>query len=455
MMKTEILQQLNDAAPFEKRQTLENLAVSDCAGEYLNVAAQLLGDKDRGVRDAAAQFLILQGSESAAREIVHFITSDDITIRNLAGNTLVKIGAPAVRPLLPYLDSEDKNVRKFAVDVLAQLPAQEAIDAIASHLNDPDPNVVTAVVDALGMLNGRAYADELLACYDNAPYLRYNILSTLSGFGEDRFLPLFKKALDDEDPVVQLAAAEALVRTNHPEVLPLLISRVDVVNAAARSVLLHSIVTRLMELPPETRQPLPPHFKKFFWEMLDDVDPVYLVAALKGLSLLNGKEHVEKLIDKIGISPETDEHIFQLLKNSGIQTLSFLLKAAEENRITVPKTARFLIALMAEYAKTDEYLDQNSAVRRACKFVNANFHYLDIETKIGALRVFAGFSLPHLNDIIVHALEDMEVIVRSQALEVVAAKGVKQYIGLLQTLKNDEDEFIRDQVMGLLAKEVN
>ncbi len=452
-MKSEVLQQLQNTDPGEKRKLLENLAMTDNAGEHLKIAAQLLGDKDRGVRDAAAQFLISQGTESAAREIVSYLTSKDIAIRNLAGDTLVKIGANAVRPLLPYLDSEDKNVRKLAIDLLAQLPAQEFVDHIATHLNDPDPNVVSAVVDALGSLNGRAYADDLISYYDTAPYLRSNILSTLSSFPSNRFLPLFKKALDDEDPVVQLAAAEALSKIEHPDVLPLLISHVESVNPAARPILLHAIVERVMELPPDSREQLPSHFKTFFLEMLDDVDPMYLTAALKGLNLLNGKEHVEKLIEKIGVSPETDELIFHSLKNSDIQTLSLLLAAAEEKRITVPKTARFLIALMAEYANTDEYLDKNQAVYQACNFVNTHFHYLDIETKMGAIRVFAGLSLPHFKDIITQALEDMEVIVRSLALEVIAAKGVNQFLDILQDLKSDEDECIRDQVMGLLANE--
>ncbi|GIV59780.1 MAG: hypothetical protein KatS3mg043_0869 [Rhodothermaceae bacterium] len=121
--------ELFDPDPAVRTACLERLD----AGDAVEAAATLLADPDAGVRETAAQILLACGTEEAARLTVRHITSDNITVRNRAGELLAQMGEAAVAALVPYVDDEDHDVRKFAIDVLALLPARH----VAHHIARP------------------------------------------------------------------------------------------------------------------------------------------------------------------------------------------------------------------------------------------------------------------------------------------------------------------------------
>ena len=227
MTYEQFLARIENADAFERLDALDALSLEADEHTVAQAAARLLADADPGVREEAARLLENLATEEAAALVVPYIASEDITVRNLAGEVLVKIGAAAVEALAPALDDDHHDVRKFAIDVLAQLPAQRLADRIAARLHDDDDNVVLAAVDALGDLRATEHHDALRALYDHRPLARPSIVAALGAFGSEVDLDLLEQALDDEDPVVQYTAAEALAQQHLPGVLGLLLRKID------------------------------------------------------------------------------------------------------------------------------------------------------------------------------------------------------------------------------------
>lgn len=447
-MKPEIIKKLNSQNAFDRRLALEELTDGDFSPKAASLAAGLLADEDRGVRDAAAQFLVLNADASLAAQIAPLMASDNISVRNLTGDTLVKMGALAVPAIAGYICDTEKDVRKFAIDLLTLLPAEDYLDNIAKCLNDSDQNVVLSAIDALGALKGEQFAEELMACYRNYEYTRTNVLSAFAQFENGEYAEFFAEALHDDDPVVQLVAVEALSHNQTPETLPLILEKLEKVNETTRAIMLQAVVD-IAEANPGLQSELPQYLKKHLLQMLNDKDSEYVETAVKGLRYFVDADVVVQLIPKMGISEPLDMQIFQTICNSRINIVGCVIDAAETGKISLQTGARFALGLAVEYLQTDEYLKMDQGIMQMGRFVKENYHFLDVESKLAAVEIFGKFRLPEFLAVLRAALQDNEAIARSTALEMVQHTGTDQFEDLLAQLQSDEDENIRKLAVAL------
>lgn len=447
-MKPEIIKKLNSQNAFDRRLALEELTDGDFSPKAASLAAGLLADEDRGVRDAAAQFLVLNADASLAAQIAPLMASDNISVRNLTGDTLVKMGALAVPAIAGYICDTEKDVRKFAIDLLTLLPAEDYLDNIAKCLNDSDQNVVLSAIDALGALKGEQFAEELMVCYRNYDFTRTNVLSAFAQFENGEYAGFFAEALHDDDPVVQLVAVEALSHNQTPETLPLILEKLEKVNETTRAIMLQAVVD-ITEANPGLQSKLPQYLKKHLLQMLNDKDSEYVETAVKGLRYFVDADVVVQLIPKMGISEPLDMQIFQTICNSRINVVSCVIDAAETGKISRQTGARFALGLAVEYLQTDEYLKMDAGIMQMGRFVKENYHFLDVESKLAAVEIFGKFRLPEFLAVLRAALQDNEAIARSTALEMVQHTGTDQFEDLLAQLQSDEDENIRKLAVAL------
>ena len=233
--------------------------------------ALALAHPDPGTREAAAHALVASGDPRTAAAVAPLIAHPDIAVRNLAGGVLVRLGACAVAPLAASLDDPDPDVRRFAVEVLAQMPAEAFAPRIAALLDDPDANVRLAAVDALGALGAAPFAEALARLYHAEPLARASVVAALGRRADPESTLLILKALTDEDDVVRLAAIDALAGLDG-DVLPLLRRALREATGSARAVVLDAVV-RWCEAHPEAA--FPDDLAEDLLATLDDPDPRY------------------------------------------------------------------------------------------------------------------------------------------------------------------------------------
>lgn len=420
-MQQYFLQQLDQPDPNERLAALEALSARDDASSFLlEAAVRLLADPARGVREHAARVLLTLAGPRAAAAVAPLIAHADIGVRNLAGEVLAQLGKPAVDALAPYVDHADKDVRKFAIDVLAQLPAERLAPYIALRLADADPNVVLAAVDALGALRAAAYGPDLRALYGRMPLARPNVVAALGAMAGERNLAFLEDALDDEDPVVQLAAAEALSGYDTVHVLEALLRKAETVHPMAQPVVLAAIV-RLQEQHRETVPALPPRLRPAFAAMLDDTDATYRRAAVRGLrsthaaggdgSSSDDDDSVAALLaGHAGQDDTVDVAIFEALAELP-GAFNHLLQAATDGRLAVPTAVDFALGLVARRAVPEEEFSD------VTRFVRAHFRLLDTDTRLAALNVAHRLAHPALNELLRDGLDDLDPAVRTFAQE--------------------------------------
>lgn len=411
------LQQMGLPDPAERIAALEALSVREDDLTFLiEAAVHSLADPDPGVREYAARLLVDHAGETAAARTAPLIAHTDIAVRNLAGEVLAAMGRPAIDALVPYLDAADKDVRKFALDVLALLPAAPAAPYIALRLVDADPNVRFAAIDALGSLRASTYAPDLRAMYAREPLARPGIVAALGAMGGTRNQAFITAALDDPDPVVQLAAAEALAAFDDPALRDVLLDRAGTVHPLAQSVVLASIV-RLHRAHPRHRDVLPAHVRPMLEAMLDDPDPEYRRAAVAGLRDDVDAATVDRLLEHAGADDAVDVEILAALSTCP-EAFMRLLQATYDERIAVPTAVEFTLALTAGRAIPEEELAD------VARFLCTHFRVLDADLKLAAVNVSQRLAHPALHSVVQAGMQDVDPAVTAFAQDAARRLGL-------------------------------
>jgi len=180
----------------------------------LKAIANLLKDSDRGLKDYAARILSeLKEPQSkiASGIIAPFILEDNIELRNLAGDILVRIGSDSAEYLLSYLTNDDPDVRKFACDILGLLNSREFANNIVPLLDDSDINCVQSAIEALGNYQYESAIDKLLTIYESDPEQKPMIIDALAKIGTERSQDQLLEFLSNEkDVFLKTAIIDAL-----------------------------------------------------------------------------------------------------------------------------------------------------------------------------------------------------------------------------------------------------
>jgi len=170
---------------------------------------ELILDENKGVREAAGEALLRRGNQSGASRLVKNFGNPRIEVRNQAVLLLTEMGEPVLEHVLPALTDSDKDVRKFAADVLGDVRSPAAIISLVRAMGDEDPNVGFSAVEALGKIGGDEAFNELEEAFNDNPNVRSTVAETLGKIGNPEGVRVIQKGLHDEDPIVVFASTEA------------------------------------------------------------------------------------------------------------------------------------------------------------------------------------------------------------------------------------------------------
>jgi HEAT repeat protein len=147
-----------------------------------------LYDKNWQMRLWGAQKLKENPSEFAIEGLVKVLQDSDPDVRDAAVEAPSHLGNAASQAVIPITKSWSLEAREATVKVLAAISDSPALDALSR-----------------------------LAVEDDSPWIRIPAIEAIAKQKDSRFYPLLAEALQDEHEGVYLAAKKALLDLNTPE----------------------------------------------------------------------------------------------------------------------------------------------------------------------------------------------------------------------------------------------
>jgi len=168
-----------------------------------------LSDKDSNVRETVAQALDTLGwSANSENEKAMYL------VAKREWDNSVKIGQPAVEPLIAILMDESSGVQIAAAQALGAIGDSQAVEPLIAGLTDESSSVQIAAAQALGAIRDNRAVEPLIAALADKSFdVREAATNALNEIGQPAVEPLITR-LTDESSDVRKAAAHALDTLN-------------------------------------------------------------------------------------------------------------------------------------------------------------------------------------------------------------------------------------------------
>ncbi len=201
----------------------DSITIRQAAGHALNS----LGWQPMTVSEKAFQAVAMQDWNTAvslgAASVEPLVNA--IYEEQAARQALVKIGAPAVAPLLKTLMSQNYYLRQAANDTLSQINDPQAIPTLVAMVNSPDGLIPVQAVAMLGRIGGVSVITPLLTALKKrtGPYDHEVAQKALLAIGPPAIEPLVAM-LQDNDRNFKRSIIEILLWSRDPRAIqPLLL----------------------------------------------------------------------------------------------------------------------------------------------------------------------------------------------------------------------------------------
>ncbi|MFA7147624.1 MAG: HEAT repeat domain-containing protein [Syntrophomonadaceae bacterium] len=173
----------------------EDIAFDGVPGGIKILIERLELEESRFVREVIVNCLKGLKGREIVEKIIPLLSSEDAFIRNASIEILSMQGEIATEFMRKILGDADKDIRKFALDILFQLKSLNTAELIAEALNDLDINNIITAVEYLGHMEDTNYTpkvNELLMRSDNI-LLRCTCLEALAFIGDEESIRCVNK----------------------------------------------------------------------------------------------------------------------------------------------------------------------------------------------------------------------------------------------------------------------
>jgi HEAT repeat protein len=189
----QIIEQARSADP-DARQKAAYLVAQSTDERNLPLMFELLGDKDWRVRKTIVDGLVRDARPVIVNGLLNALTdAENAGKRNSATEALMRIGEPAIAPIVERLrDEADVDVRLSLVNLLGDLRSPAGFTMLLDLLQrDRDINVASSVVSSLGKYRDASALPHLMRVLREREdlWLKFHVVEAVGEIGDRAALP--------------------------------------------------------------------------------------------------------------------------------------------------------------------------------------------------------------------------------------------------------------------------
>ncbi|MEJ5226374.1 HEAT repeat domain-containing protein [Thermodesulfovibrio sp.] len=428
---------LNDEDSSERRYAAEELSQYDERAIYPLIKA--LKDENTAVQEAATQSLITIGisedderfltnpGELVTYMVIPLLREEEAFIRNTALLILTEIGSKAPHLIYQLLKDKDPDVRKFGLDLIADI--KEGFDGsmIIPLLKDVNANVRAAAARAIGELNYKEAIPYLVESLNDEEWVSFYVLQALAVLQAEEAADAIGELLLASDSIlVKAEAIETLGRIGTERVISPLLKYYPLATKDEKREIIKALI-RVGALPKDT------DIKEELLSILKEGDWEEKPLALRGIVLTNLTDAVSLIVEQAGA---LDPSCFDYDEKIGLLQDALLNINSEDELINLLERDKLKFRAKAFVISTLGKLRSKKAVPLLLKLLE------DIKRDI---RIASAKALGDIADagsikpLVTRSIEDPDTNVRKSAIEALGMiRAQDAFEPLLSLLEREE-----------------
>ncbi len=447
-----ILEELNSPDPSVRRNTIEQINNCDLDEEFSDKLCELLEDPDNGVKDAAFQLFVRLRSNLLILKLTNLIFSENIALRNLAGEILYRIGKPAVFSLLQKLENANENDQKFIIDLLGQIGDASAEKYIIKVLkNSVDSNIKLSCIEALGNIGLQSSIDYIIELFGQEEIYNASVLEAMGKIGGDKVLEFMLGVFDNSDYLSKYSIIESLKSIGDEKSFFFLLNKMNDLDGA----LLFAAIDTINSLRQKYGFDVPhdEKMRNLILTAVDTTDLQFKKAALELAIQFDDKQLNDYMFKIYGLDTELDNLIAGKAIEKPLEFLSGLADYLENNKNNGKEIIGLINFLILNSLEQVLEPDQELLRRKVANTLSKYLLHSDEEVRRMCIELI--FTIDNKNAVVLaeSMLEDEIVWNRLRVIELLAQNNFKMPQNILSKLLNDEDEMIRQTVQQLYLME--
>lgn len=446
-------QKLKSSNASERKDALESLLSVELEDDLVEMVANLFSDPDKGVRDAASMLFTAQPHKLVPHNIVRFCFSEDISIRNMAGEVLLKNGENSIDALMNELGKGNSDDEKFIIDILGWIGHPEPTYRIINILEtNKDENVILACAEALGNIKAEESVGHLLELLknDEDEILTPTVMEALGKIGNKEAIDHFIRVYNDQDVLTKYTIIESLGRVGDEESLGFLLNELQNTDSALIGAIVKSSEQLLNKLGFEIE--FSDELKETILRALDESDEDTIFATVKLLYEYDNKEIIEAFVSIYGTNDQLDE----MLKSKFIQTHAISCMMVRKRINENGENTKQLLILYKEMSSLGKELGfEPLSDMDQMEFLNTLSTLIDNPDE--EIRIVVTELLFHIHpkDALLFAdkiISDDNIWNRLKLIDLLSDVNEPEAIELIKTLAQDSEEMVRERAESLLEE---
>ena len=438
---SELKKRITSPDPGERESAAAQLR--DYSGpEAVQCLIKMLSDERSEVVHGATQSLVSMACREAAEEVVTLLRSEDAALRNLAFDIIVRMGATALSRVERLINDGDRDVRKFAVDILRMMRVPGVEDPLIKALFDEDINVAMAAAEALGNAGTLRAVPHLIDCARRAPWLKYAAIKSLGEIGGEEALRAILATDPEDERIVLFYAVNALGTIGDSRGIEFLINLLEkddpsllpsIIQAAARILkdADDAVIERAKRGVPGSR----------VVSLLGNNNSDVVRSAIVLLGLFREERAIEALVR---LYNESNEHLFEdleqaflTIRSENIEPFMWIIKDPMESE-TVKTAAVRLMGRLGRREALEPLVN--------CLDICRDKQKAEVICTLGALND------PRILPVLHEALEEEQPQIKETAIEALETFCDEISIPFLMELSADSSETVRSKAAASLRR---
>ncbi len=428
---------------------LENLNVESVDSALISELCTIMQIDNKSFRNLITQFLLSNRFESLPFCIVNYISSKDITLRNLAGEILTQYEKLSVDALIKFIEKSDNDFDiKFAADILAMIVDERVVEALFNLLKrTKNDNIIISCIEGFGNNRTEKAIDDLKKLYNQKEIFKPYVIEAMGKIGTKESFQFVTDCYNDSDMLVKYNVLESLGNIGNEESFFFLIGELQKADESFVQPILESIYK--LQLKYGFDLPYDEKIKRALLILLNQREIEHVKIAIKFLSPYNDQELIYEMLRHFGIDEEVDEIIF----NKVLQNIDDMIEIMPNIILSNPANLAHLLFLLNKLLEVnpESFNEVNKFLMH--KLIDAVSRCLTHSEEM--VRLYSVELLFKLDIETALIMLDEEFLnanfwIKLRLIEILETINHKSAIDFLVKMTEDENEMIRQKAAEIL-----